>query len=450
MIDLTSLSMPSAGGRAVENVPARPLLALPALVRLLEARIAAQAAQRFALVLVRVNDPRLGPIGLVAGERLLRWLSAHPSHEFGSMETLPTASGQVALILPGVRNEEQALAVARRVELALREFNAERPAESPLKATIGVAIYPSHGDTADVIVQRADVALQLALQYAEPIRMASRASPDARDTLRLRQSLEQAIEQGELELHFQPRVSLSDRRAIGVEAISRWISTEHGPVSAEVFVGLAEATGLIRILTIWSLDLALKGIDSLRGVWPEPCVVVRLSTEMLSEPDLVRLIGDALNRWNVPARQLTLELAANALLVDSNRCRATLHALRECGVRLSIDQIGAAGVSSVNLGDLHVSELKIEQSLIRSMAGNAHATRVAQSVIELAHRFRLQVVADGVEDRATCDNLRALGCDAAQGRFICRPLPISALRAWLVHPVWAGDRDSSNTLKSSP
>jgi EAL domain-containing protein (putative c-di-GMP-specific phosphodiesterase class I) len=242
--------------------------------------------------------------------------------------------------------------------------------------------------------------------------------------------LRRAIDTGELVLHFQPKVALPGADVCGVEALVRWEHPERGLVPPGDFIPLAERTPLIRPLTRYVLDAALEQCARWRDAGRALTVAVNVSARNLLDEHFVEEVQELLARWRVPASGLELEVTESAITADPDRARRILTRLADCGVTLSIDDFGAGYTSLAQLKDLPVHQLKIDRSFVARMAADPSNALIVRSVVELGHNLGLTTVAEGVEDEATCDSLGAMGCDVAQGYYVCRPMAAESLEAW--------------------
>jgi EAL domain-containing protein (putative c-di-GMP-specific phosphodiesterase class I) len=251
----------------------------------------------------------------------------------------------------------------------------------------------------------------------------------APDQLALLSDLRRAVERGELVLHFQPLVAMETGSCVSVEALLRWQHPVRGMVPPMSFIPLAEQSGLIREIGLWTISEALRTC----ATWPRggPGVAVNLSMRSLRMPSLVTAVRSALDMWRVPGGALTVEVTESVLMDEPQQVTDLLTALGTIGVRASIDDYGTGYSSLAYLKRLPARELKIDRAFISDMTANAQSQVIVRSTIQLAHELGLLVVAEGIEDQATWDQLRSLGCDVAQGFFIARPMPADALRTWL-------------------
>jgi len=321
-----------------------------------------------------------------------------------------TAQGLLAALLPPFAIEEHQLDVG---------------------ASIGIALYPADGQHATALLRHGDVAMYVAKRsgsgYAVYAADQDQHSPER---LALVGELRHAIDNDELVLHFQPKISLSSGRVIGAEALVRWQHSQRGLMAPDQFIGLAEQTGLIRPLSRWVLNETLRQSAAWRRAGIDVSMAVNLSMRDLHDPDLPQIVGDLLARWGTVPSDLVLEITENGLMAEPARALDTATRLRALGVRLAIDDFGTGYSSLAYLKRLPVSELKIDRSFVRDMAVDDDDATIVRSTIGLAHDLGLNVVAEGIEDRASYDLLKRLGCDVAQGYFMSRPIPARDFEAW--------------------
>ena len=306
-------------------------------------------------------------------------------------------------------------------------------------ASFGIAVAPQHGQDADTLLRRAEVAMYQAKRSGLGVALYSGAGENYRpDRLALAGELRQAIERDELVLHYQPKLDLHDGSLVGLEAVVRLQHARRGLLPPSEFIPLAELSGLIRPLTLWVLEAALRQQHAWRDLGLEVPVAINLSRRMLHDPQLPDTVAGVLARWDVPPSCLVLEITESSLMAVPLRAAENLKQLRAHGVRVSIDDFGTGYSSLDSLKVLPVDELKIDRSFVRAMATDASARAIVRAIIDLADALKLRVVAEGVEDQATWDVLASLGCDVAQGYFVSPPLAADELEAWVsqVAPAW--------------
>ncbi len=319
-----------------------------------------------------------------------------------------------------------------------------------LQASIGVAVAPEHGQDMEVLLKNASVALH------DPARRRDRATfyrPDADqgtlERLRLLSELRTAVDERQFVVVFQPQISVETGHLVGAEALVRWNHPTRGMVPPDVFIGLAENSGLITPMTAVVLDEALGALARLRRAGHELRMAVNMSARHMSDLTLPQLVRDALSRHGIPAHLLTLEVTETGILSEPASVDAVVRDLRELGVSIAVDDYGTGHASLSYLKRLDIDELKIDKSFVIDMGNDTGDAIIVRSTIELGHDLGLRIVAEGVEDAETLAMLARLGSDYAQGWHIGRPMPEHDLRAmldrWGEGPGWsrlrAGGRD---------
>jgi EAL domain-containing protein (putative c-di-GMP-specific phosphodiesterase class I) len=248
--------------------------------------------------------------------------------------------------------------------------------------------------------------------------------------------LRRAIDQNELSLYFQPKVSLKHSKVLCAEALVRWQHPRHGMLGPDEFVPVAEQTGLIRPLARSVLEAAVRQCNRWRQEGLDLAVAVNLSMRNLHDAEIVDTIRQLLSRWGIPPARLVIEITESSLMADAARAMEVLSRLQEMGVGISIDDFGTGYSSLAYLKRLPVDELKIDKSFVANMARDENDAAIVRSTIGLAHDLGLTVVAEGIEDQATWDLLAELGCDVGQGYYVSRPMPAAALGVWLTTCGW--------------
>lgn len=299
-------------------------------------------------------------------------------------------------------------------------------------ASVGIAILHEHGDTPELLLQRADVAMYKAKSSgAGHVIYDPETDPHSARRLSLTAGLLEAIEQRQITLHYQAKVDVRTLEVVGAEALIRWTHATLGPLFPAEFIPIAEKTGLIRLLTEAVIDQALEQCRRWLDEGRQVPVAVNCSAVDLVDDRLVQQVADRLIAHNVPASMLQLEITESAIMVDPTRAAEVLDRLHRMGVGVSIDDYGSGYTSLTYLKQLPVSELKIDKEFVAGVTlGGADAMIVA-STIELGHSLGMRVVAEGVENESVLDYLRSVNCDVAQGYHLCRPVPAGELTRWL-------------------
>jgi diguanylate cyclase (GGDEF)-like protein len=302
-----------------------------------------------------------------------------------------------------------------------------------LRATVSVGLVGS-GDDADQMLRDADLAMYRAKSEggARLVRFEPGMHAELVKRLALQDDLARALEQGEIQAHFQPKVDLRNARMIGVEALVRWNHPERGLVSPGEFLDLAEAGGHMRALTERVIEYSTRAA----GDWWHSGLGLQLSINLagslFSEPDwrIDEFVKRALARTGLPGKALQFEVTEDALMADSETASEVLNRLSKLGAMISIDDFGTGHSSLGRLKSLPIDELKIDRSFIRDLTDEEDKT-IVRSTIHLAHQMGLQVVAEGVETEEAWRQLRSMGCERAQGFLIAKPLPAREVPAWL-------------------
>ena len=250
--------------------------------------------------------------------------------------------------------------------------------------------------------------------------------------------LRRAIESDQLFLYYQPKVDVKTRMVVGAEALLRWRHPKRGLVPPGDFIPLAEQAGIIKPLTWWVLEEAVKQCRAWDRAELGLDVAVNLSARSLHDPQLPERITDLLAAHGVPPGRLQLEVTESAVMTDPARAAEILGHLGALGVGVSIDDFGTGYSSLTYLRNLPVSEIKIDKSFVIGMSGNGGSDKaIVRSTSDLGHSLGLAVVAEGVEDGNSFELLRSYGCDLAQGYYIARPMAPDALVAWRSESPWS-------------
>ncbi len=352
-------------------------------------------------------------------------------------------SDEFAFLLPGAHTH-LARQVAGKAVKALEHPVIVEKLPIEVEANVGIAIFPDHGDSAELLLRRADLAMQSARKHASGCVVYSPdCDPHDPRRLALLGELRQALEADQLLLHYQPKVDLKTRWVVGAEALVRWRHPRRGMVPPDQFIPLAEQGGLIKPLTRWVLNQALTDCEAWGRNGGPLAVAVNLSARDLQDSQLVDQIIWLLESKGVASERLQVELTESAVMADPARAGEILRSIDASGVRVSIDDFGTGYSSLAYLRKLPVSELKIDKSFVMGMAARGEEdTAIVRSTNDLGHNLGLVVVAEGVEDERTLDLLSSFGCDAAQGYFIARPMPAADLAVWLRESPWRAPRVS--------
>jgi len=369
--------------------------------------------------------------GHQAGDVVLREVGERFVNAVRASDTVARLGGdEYAVLIPLAADREEATMVAHRVVESLREPFVVEGESAFIEASIGIVLCPEHGEDVQTLMRRADVAMYAAKRSGGGIQIYEQEkdlhSPGA---IGLAGDLRHSVERGELVLHYQPIVDLATSRCVGVEALCRWQHPIRGLVAPAMFIPLAEENGFIRQIGIWTMQEAMRVISTTNGT--VPIMSVNLSMRNLRGTDLTSSLAEIFERTGVDPARLKVEITETAMMADAEHTLAVLGDLQRMGIRLSIDDFGTGYSSLAYLQRLPVDDIKVDRSFVLSMLKNSSDEAIVRSTIELAHSLGLRAIAEGVEDNATLDRLRALGCDLAQGYYLGRPMPLAQLTEWL-------------------
>ena len=321
---------------------------------------------------------------------------------------------------------------ARRIVEAISQPIATPARSIEISCSVGIATYPEHGPR-ERLVAHADAAMCEAKRAGGNTwaHFEERLEGPRPEMLGLQNDLRHAIEQGQLALHYQPKVDGRTGQTHGVEALLRWIHPQHGFVSPATFIPLAERFGLIGKLGNWVIDEACRQVEAWAAEGVRMNVAINLSVHQLREDDLVERIEQALLRHDIDADQLLCEITESVAMGDVSATQAAFSGLAHIGVLLSIDDFGTGYSSLSYLRRLPARQLKIDRSFVMDLETSSDARAIVSAVVHLAHDLGLGVVAEGVETAGQRDVLASLDCDELQGYLFARPMPAHEVLPWI-------------------
>ena len=339
---------------------------------------------------------------------------------------------EFAFLVANMEHEQQAEMVAEQTLKTLEQIVTVDHYKLYVGASVGIAYYPEHGKDVNTLIQRADVAMYEAKKTSTGYAIYDIDRDQySVGRLALIRYLRTAIDEGALELHYQPKADVATGEVLGVEALLRWVHPEIGMVPTDKIVEIAEHTGLIKPLTQWVLNTAIRQCAQWIRMGLNIRVAVNLSARNFQDPDLIDEISASLKEWQVPPFFLELEITESAMMADPVRATEILRKLDAMGIHLAVDDFGTGFSSLAYLKRLPVDELKIHKSFVVNMAQDENDIVIVRSTIDLAHNLGLKVVAEGVQDEKTWEMLEELGCDTIQGYFLSYPLQADELQTWL-------------------
>jgi diguanylate cyclase (GGDEF)-like protein len=398
-------------------------------------RAAQRDGDRVALLLLdpdrfkEVNDT----LGHHYGDVLLTLIEPRLRPALRAVDTLARLGGdEFAVLLPEVSGEDGARVVAERLLEALTTPIMLDGLPLTVDASIGVVAYPAHGEDPDTLLQHADIAMYVAKEtHAGYVVFDPSLDQHSPRRLLMLSDLRGALEHRELVLHYQPKANLQTGQITGVEALVRWQHPRYGLLSPAEFIPLAERSGLVGPLTSYVLNTALQQCQQWQQAGHELSMAVNIPTRCLLDLAFPDEVDTLLKAWQIPAGRLVLELTEGTIMADPGRAAQVLSRLRDLGVELAIDDFGTGYSSMSYLKALPVHELKVDRSFVHQMANDDGDAVIVRSTIELGHNLGLRVVAEGVEDAATWQELQKLGCDNVQGFYLGKPMPPTDMETWL-------------------
>lgn len=369
-----------------------------------------------------VNDA----YGHAMGDLLLVEVARRVRDSIGEDDTVARLGGDEFVVLMQNGSPDDVATLAQTiVDVISRPFLIQGY-ELRLSTSIGIAIYPQNGQASHALLVNADAAMYHSkdmgrnrYSFFDPS-----MNIDAEDHLRLVHDLRLAIERRELVLHYQPKFDDPDGPVVGAEALVRWHHPVRGMVPPDRFIPAAEKTGLIIAIDNWVLDEACRQLkiwrDTENADWT---IAVNLSALQFSHPGLVDSVGSVLERYQLPASSLILEVTESTAMRNVQASMDILQQLHDMGVRISIDDFGTGYSSLLYLKRLPASELKIDRAFVRDLVHDSEDAAIVSAIVALGRALNLNVVAEGVETLSQQDFLTRLGCNSLQGYFLGRPLP---------------------------
>ncbi|MDQ3796150.1 MAG: bifunctional diguanylate cyclase/phosphodiesterase [Pseudomonadota bacterium] len=410
-------------------------------VQQLQQAIAGAASQkRLAVMMMDLDRFKLinDTLGHHYGDILLQEVSIRLHGALRSSDLVARLGGdEFGILINPVDDPRHPSIIAKHVSSVLEGPFAVEGYPADVRASIGVAYHPEHGDNANILMKNAEIAMYEAKRRSVDV-MAYDPVFDTHDLDRLNilSELRQAIDQAELLVHYQPQFHAHSGALAGVEALVRWPHPRLGLLLPEEFVVLAEQSGLINRLNRWVLGIVLEQLAAWRRAGIETPISTNISVVNLQDPVLYQYIADGLRAREVTPSRLRLEITETAVMSDPNTALAAVKRLSELGVRFSIDDFGTGYSSLLYLREMPLDEIKIDRSFIANLARDNNDAIIVRSTIDLAHNMGRVVTAEGVEGQQSVDLLTRWGCDKLQGFYLSPPLAIEDLNLKLSSQNW--------------
>jgi diguanylate cyclase (GGDEF)-like protein len=375
-----------------------------------------------------INDT----LGHRYGDLLLVQVAQRVRETIGEHAEIARLGGDEFGIVGLRRGSDGAVELARAILNSVSEpFELEQMVVDA-QASIGIALFPEHGSAVETLLQKADVAMYRAKETGTDWAIYDERCDDLSAARALTAQLRTAVRSEEIVVWYQPELDLHTGKVLAVEALVRWEHPDGSVLAPGAFLRLAEQTNMITPLTHRVMKLALDQVAQWLTIGLDLSVAVNISPQVLVDRSFTQHVVAALEAAGVAPRRLKLEVTESALMSDPVTARAVLHDLDALGVEISIDDFGTGYSSLAYLANLPVSEVKIDQSFVSRMAAGSSEKIIVTSTVDLAHNLGMRAVAEGVESKSLLPELKAMGCDAAQGYGIGRPLASADATRWLL------------------
>ncbi|MBN8281223.1 MAG: EAL domain-containing protein [Gammaproteobacteria bacterium] len=393
-----------------------------------------------------VNDA----LGHQTGDAVLKEVSRRLAGQARAADTVARYGGNGFVLLLEGAGEAAVRQAAQRILDSTADPLRLDDGQVRVDLTVGISLFPAHGEDAETLLRRAEIALYAARAAGRSIDVYTAGQDESYlRRISLLGELAVALDSDQMEIYYQPKMDLRTRRVRQAEALVRWMHPTRGMVPPDEFIGLAEQSGLIGQLTQLVLLKAVRQIRSWSSIGLDVAVSVNVSALDLAEEGFADRLLELLRQHAVSPRQLTLEMTESTVIRDMNHTREVMRHLRDAGVHFSIDDFGTGYSSLAQLRSLPLHELKIDKSFVLNLTGSQEDALIVRSTIDLAHNMGLVVCAEGVESEAAIDMLLGMKCDIGQGFCISRPMAAGAFADWLARreaPAAVHDRPAGTVI----
>lgn len=401
----------------------------------LESIVAQQQTEQatVGVILLGVNRYKqiVETLGHTVGEQMVQALATRLSGVSQQFELLARVSTDEFLILLRDCDYQQCHTVSLKT-LAISALPITlNDAELVPNLSAGIVMIPQHASSAEAAIRRASIALSEAIDTADSIATYQDGRDEShRRRLSIVAELKKAVESDELTVYFQPKINMQSKQVFSVEALVRWIHPERGFMAPDEFIGLAESSGNIGLITQWVLKAVIEQLADWKRQGIHLKAAVNLSALDLQDKSLFYRIQTLLEANSVPASSLILEVTESAMMRDTACALAVLAKMRNFGLTISIDDFGTGYSSLAKLKDLPIDELKIDKAFVTDIEADSTKSLIIKAIIDLGHSMDLTVISEGVETQAEWDLLETLGNDVVQGYLIARPMPATEFLSW--------------------
>ncbi|PPD11380.1 EAL domain-containing protein [Methylophilus sp.] len=403
----------------------------------------ADTQQKLSVIVINIHrfKPINQTLGRDFGDDLLRHVGqVLKQHVLSEQDMVARLDADEFAVLLQHTDQAKATRYADKIQQVFEQPVSVQGQAIDVRTGIGIALYPDHGVDEEALLNHAETALQESRAKKSPWIVYNTALEiDQSETLTLISDLKQAIQHDQLLLYIQPKIDITTRRAVGGEALIRWVHPEKGMIFPDQFIPFAEQTGVISDITNWMLLRACQVLADFQKQGLRLSLAVNLSTRDLNNMQLPAQIAHLLSSHGLEAKALKLEITEGSLMQDPERAELVVKKLAAMGLHLAIDDFGTGYSSLAYLRQLPVQELKIDRSFVMFMDKNSGDASIVKSTIDLAHNLGLMVVAEGIENEYVLNQLARLGCNEGQGYFIGKPMPEKDFSIWLQR--WEGQNE---------
>ncbi|MBI5756498.1 MAG: EAL domain-containing protein [Nitrospirae bacterium] len=408
--------------------------------RLMQTILAGQRKDKsFALLLMDLNEFKEinDTLGHHNGDMLLQQIRPRLQSVLQKSDTLARMGGdEFAVLLPDMGIKDATSIAGKMIEALEQPFVLEG-LSLQVSGSIGIACCPNHGEDPNLLIQRAEVAMYMAKNAGDGYKIFDpEHDPYNPRRLTIISELRHAIDDDQLILYYQPKIDFKTKHISGMEALVRWQHPRYDFMPPDQFIPLAEQTGLIKPLTMWVFNEALRQCRDRCDAGIELGVAVNVSARNLQDIQLPDQISRLLKTWGISPHLLELEITESTIMSNLETSMDVLTRLSGMGIRLSVDDFGTGHSSLAYLKKLPINEIKIDKSFIKGIGTDDNDTLIVQATIDLGHNLGLTVVAEGVENEEIYHRLANLGCDVGQGYFISHPISDAELKRWLCESPW--------------
>lgn len=403
----------------------------------------ADSQQKLSVIVINIHrfKPINQTLGRDFGDDLLRYVGqVLKQHVLSEQDMVARLDADEFAVMLQHTDQAKATRYADKIQQVFEQPVSVQGQAIDVRTGIGIALYPDHGVDEEALLNHAETALQESRAKKSPWIVYNTALEiDQSETLTLISDLKQAIQHDQLLLYIQPKIDITTRRAVGGEALIRWVHPEKGMIFPDQFIPFAEQTGVISDITNWMLLRACQVLADFQKQGLRLSLAVNLSTRDLNNMQLPAQIAHLLSSHGLEAKALKLEITEGSLMQDPERAELVVKKLAAMGLHLAIDDFGTGYSSLAYLRQLPVQELKIDRSFVMFMDKNSGDASIVKSTIDLAHNLGLMVVAEGIENEYVLNQLARLGCNEGQGYFIGKPMPEKDFSIWLQR--WEGQNE---------